>query len=446
MVQLPHRIGKYTLHRRLGGGGMGQVYLATLEGAGGFERDVAIKLVRSELAASDQMIEMFLREGRALAALNHRNVIHVFELDAEGDQLYLAMEYLSGLDLGQIRTKGPLAWPAAVYIAAEVARGLAAAHALRRPDAPHGIVHGDVSPSNVMVCKDGAVKVLDFGIARPVGFAPSGVNGKLPYLPPESLVGSSPDERTDLYGLGVVLYELLTGERLFRAASDAKIRERVMHEKVAPPSATVQDLPPPLDALVMTMINRDRAARPSSALEVAEALDRIVDGRFTAADLAAMIERMTQPWGPAPTTMTPLGRTQAAHSGPQTPSVESPTRSRGIVIGIAAVVALGGGAVVWQAWDTHSSPRVEPKPVTMETPPPVVEPPTPTIEPAKPGEPAVEAPKHRAPSKRVVHKPPIAEKIVTKPSDTKPAKPEQPKPDGSASIAPGYLANPFEKK
>src|SRR5258706_2383812 len=113
---------------------MGEVFLATLDGAGGFSREVAIKLIRTDLATSPKLVELFLREGRALAALSHRNVVQVFELDAEGDQLYLAMEYVRGIDLVQIRrATSALPWQAAVYIASEAARGLASAHELR-PD------------------------------------------------------------------------------------------------------------------------------------------------------------------------------------------------------------------------------------------------------------------------------------------------------------------------
>jgi serine/threonine protein kinase len=164
------------------------------------------------------------------------------------------MEYLKGVSLREVNLtqRGPLPWAGAAFIAAEVARGLAAAHALRGPDAPAGLLHGDLSPSNVMICDDGAVKLLDFGLARPSGREPSvsGVQGKLAYLPPEAVSGIALDHRTDLYSLGVTLYEMLAGVRPFQAQNDLELIERIRSGEVRPPSAHVSSVPRELEELV----------------------------------------------------------------------------------------------------------------------------------------------------------------------------------------------------
>ena len=456
MVDLPHRLGKYTLQRRIGSGGMGRVYLANLEGAGGFTREIAVKLVRPELSASTRATDLFLREGRALAALSHRNIVQVFELDAEGEQLYLAMEYLRGLDLGQIRARGPVSWPAAVYIASEAARGLAAAHNARSVDAPDGIVHGDISPSNVMACFDGAVKVLDFGIARPLGLASTaGVGGKLPYLPPEVIVGSAPDERADIYALGLVLYELLVGERLFRATSDSEIMHRVMQETVVAPAARIEGIPRALDALVMRSIARDLFTRPASAGELADALDRIVERSFGATDLATLVESLaTRPSELGHEALTPVGRTEAfalhrtgGLTAPVTASVLSrvPKRTRrwGLIAGLvgAAVTA----TVILQ---------IRTRPVQRAAEPEVNVVPVLRVENRAPTSPPVAAP--RTPSPPLAA--PVATPVPAEVATVKPgrahvykrarpiAAPLAPEHQGSGSISPGYLANPFGDK
>jgi serine/threonine-protein kinase len=480
VLDLPYRLGKYTLHRSLGGGGMGRVYLATLEGAGGFERDIAIKLVRAELADSQRAIEMFLREGRALAALNHRNVIQVFELDTEGNQLYLAMEYLRGLDLSQLRARGPLAWAVAAFIASEAARGLASAHAIRSADAPNGIVHGDVSPSNVMACHDGSVKVLDFGIARPVGRTGGSISGKMPYLPPEVVVGGAPDAGTDVYSLGVVLYELLTGEKLFRAGSDPEMAQRVLRDVVPGPSTIAKDMPPALEALVMSAIARDRTQRPASAQDFAHALDRIVDGRVGAADLAGLVASLTEKPAVRSTELaTPVGRTEvAAHAytvsqtATATPSASDarelnplrtwsspssspsrralPTTKHGMrraLIAVTAALVAGGAIAVWQLRGESapsSESSVVPMRAAVETgeaapasasasaPAPASAPASAPVAAAEPP-PVATANGHAA-------KPARRKRILTRPKRPPSAQ------AGSGSISPGFIANPFEKK
>jgi serine/threonine-protein kinase len=331
---------------------------------------------------------------------------------------------------------------------------------VRGPDAHEGIVHGDVTPSNEIACFDGAVKVLDFGIARPVGLAAaSGVGGKLPYLPPEVIVGGAPDVRTDIYGLGLVLYEMLTGQRVYRAESDAEIIRRVMHDPVHAPSTHVPGLPPVLDQLVMTLVARDRAVRPGSAVDVAESLDRILAGRFGAADLATLVDKLATRTNESTTvTATPVGRTEpvdAARAGQHTAvatdsSVPLPRARRHWIAAIAGGVALAGGIAAWQLTARETAPSASEKTDTVvpmrtsEQPAPTADSP-PTPAPSTPA--ATEAPSEAAPVAEPVRAAP-AKRVVkrSRPSANKPSTPSTDPGPGSGGISPGYLANPFEKK
>jgi eukaryotic-like serine/threonine-protein kinase len=284
------RIGKYEIVRTLGGGGMGEVYLARLCGPGGFAREVALKVIRPSLAADRRYVDMFLREGRLLAHLSHRSIVQIHELGSEDGRVYLAMEYLRGASLRELLAAlgGRAPWTLAVHVCAEIAGALAAAHDLRREDAPRGLVHGDLSPSNVMVCVDGAVKVLDFGLARPSGadFSQSGIYGKLPYLAPEVLSRAVVDHRVDVYALGVMLYELVTGDLPFRGKSEMETMHLIRCAKPVPPSELTDDLPAGLDAVVARAMSRDRSTRYRSAADLAFELGALVRGRFGAAELA----------------------------------------------------------------------------------------------------------------------------------------------------------------
>ncbi len=288
------RLGKYVLVRLLGAGGMGEVYLARVEGVGGFSREVAIKIVPPSAIRSPKAIERFLREGRLLASLSHRNIIGVFDLDTADDQPFLVMEYLRGVDLRSVlhHQAGPLPWAAAAFIGAEVSRALTAAHGLTSEDLPRGIIHGDLSPANVMLCFDGAVKVLDFGLARACGaeVTSAGIRGKLPYLPPESLAGVALDHRADIYALGVTLYRCLTGRMPHEPTNDPEVMLRAQRARVHPPTELVDELPPPIERAVLQALVPDRGQRLQRADELAEALEAALEGRFGPPDLTRLLE------------------------------------------------------------------------------------------------------------------------------------------------------------
>ena len=368
-------LGKYALVRRLGGGGMGEVHLATLEGAAGFRREVAIKVIQPGVAATPRFIELFLREGRVLASLNHRGIVNVFELDLDDGRPYLVMEYLRGIDLKLWlkRAGGRLPWLAAAYVCAEVARALAAAHELRHPEAPQGIAHGDLSPSNVMLCVDGAVKLFDFGLARAAGVetSTSGVEGKLPYLAPELHVGVPHDASTDLYSLGVMTYECLTGKRPFKGRNDLETLNLVLHGEVRPPREHEPFVPRALSDLVMQALSRDRSLRPSSARRMAEAVEEVLDGRFGAADLATTLSAAGIPAAaeePEGDDLATVADGPRAHRVRGSDDVEqakvsksTPRRRRWVVLAASAgtLFLVGGAGIVWT---TRSRPALDGRP------------------------------------------------------------------------------------
>ncbi|MBL8952975.1 MAG: serine/threonine protein kinase [Myxococcaceae bacterium] len=346
------RVGKYRLVERIGEGGMGEVYRARLESTTGFARDVALKLIRRDVATDPRMRELFLREGRALAAVRHRGVVQVLELDSEGDRLFLAMEYLDGVDLRRLLTAhgGRLPWATAAFIASEVALALGAAHAL-------GLVHRDLSPSNVMVCRDGAVKVLDFGLAKPAQAeqSVSGLQGKVHYAAPEVIVGTTVDHRADLYSLGVVLYEAVAGRQPFGGATDFDTMNQVLRAEVPPPASGSQEL----DALILKALARDRAARFQDGDVLARALSQVVGDRCRAADLPALLPAPAKPAEPV--------------SMPA--EVSKPPSRRGLVLAIAGgalLLAAGGGALLV----TRPEPAPVEPPVVVTPPPPPAAAPT----------------------------------------------------------------------
>ncbi len=344
------RVGKYKLVERIGEGGMGEVYRARQESSAGFARDVALKLIRREVAADPRMRELFLREGRALAAVRHRGVVQVLELDAEGDRLYLAMEYLDGVDLRRLLTAhgGKVPWATAAFICSEVALALGAAHA-------QGLVHRDLSPSNVMVCRDGAVKVLDFGLAKPTHAeqSVSGLQGKVHYASPEVIVGTSVDHRADLYSLGVVLYEAITGRQPFGGATDFDTMNQVLRAEVPAPKTEL----PELDELLLKALAKDRTARFQDGEALARALTKLVGDRCRATDLPALL----------PSPLSPR-RGEGQGEG----AVESSKQPRKSVLKPLAAGALlvAAGAAVWMIQKPKPEPPTQPPQAEPKQPAP----------------------------------------------------------------------------
>ncbi len=278
--------GKYELTGQLGQGGMAEVWKATLRGAAGQERTLVLKRVLPQLVRDEEFVAMFVREGQLCSMLSHENIVEVFELGVLGGEYYLAMEYVPGKDLHalmQARRKEPPPPGLAAYVGRELGRALGYAHAAKDGSgAPLRIVHRDVTPSNVMLCFDGGIKLVDFGVAKAFALSSAritsagAVRGKLGYMSPEQIAGGEVDHRTDLFSVGVTLYEVLTGRRLFLGENDAETLEKVLSGPIYEPSRINPAVPPALDAVVMRALARDRDRRFQSGDELADALEPCV--------------------------------------------------------------------------------------------------------------------------------------------------------------------------
>ncbi len=275
-------LGRYEVLCLLATGGMASVHLARAAGIGGFEKLLVIKRILPHAAKDESFIQMFLDEARIAATLDHANVAHVFDVGSAHGDVFLAMEFLHGHDLRSIvrRIDGPLPIGPALAIAISMCAGLHYAHDKRGPDGQLlGLVHRDVSPSNVVVTYDGSVKVIDFGIAKAtnrLGETMSGaLKGKPGYMSPEQCLGDRElDRRSDVFCVGIVLYELTTGTRLFggRGTEFAQLRE-IVEVDVAPPSTAVATYPPALERIVLKALRREPNERYQTALELQRDLE-----------------------------------------------------------------------------------------------------------------------------------------------------------------------------
>jgi eukaryotic-like serine/threonine-protein kinase len=268
-----HTIGKYRLIRDLGVGGMAQVFLAAREGPEGFSKPYVVKRILPELSRDEQFANMFVIEAKVAAMLDHPNIAHVFEFEIENGDYYLVLEYVAGASLERImrasrKRSQPLGPQVGVEVGAAVAQALVYAHELTLPDGRAlELVHRDISPGNVLISRDGVVKLTDFGVVKTAMTATvvGVVKGKWAYMSPEQIRGQAVDQRSDLFSLGIVLYEVITGWRLFRGDSVADTATRVVGAVVQSPRVVVPDIDPGLEHIVMKLLERDPQARYQSA-------------------------------------------------------------------------------------------------------------------------------------------------------------------------------------
>jgi serine/threonine protein kinase len=296
----PLRLGAYELVKPLAQGGMADVYLGKAEGPGGFERHAAVKVLNRERSLDAESCALFLDEARVVAMLNHRNIASVLDVDVENGLHYLAMEYVHGADLRQLLlacANGSTlpSYEVSLSIVAQAAAGLDHAHRRNGPDGkPLHLVHRDVSLSNIMVGYDGSVKVVDFGIARStlssVHTAPGVVRGKASYMSPEQCLGDVVDHRTDVFALGIVLYELTTGARCFHGKSDFERMLAVVKGEYVRPSELIEDYPAELEHVVRTALALDVNRRYPSCAALIDALEGVMS-RYGWIGGATSIER-----------------------------------------------------------------------------------------------------------------------------------------------------------
>jgi serine/threonine protein kinase len=340
VAQLPKPIqfGKYTLFERIGRGGMADVYKGRIQGPAGFERVFVIKRILPHLSDEPTFIKMFVEEAKLSARLNHPNIVQIFELGAVEGEYFISMEYIRGRDLAETmraiwKTMGPPRPEVVAYIGREACRALSYAHHLTDDNGrPLRMIHRDVSPSNIMMSYEGAVKLLDFGIAKALGEAPettkSGtMKGKYAYMAPEQTEGEDVDARIDIFSCGIVLHEVLTGRRLFKGANDVQTIERVRRCEVPRPSLQNPLCPPELDAILLKALARNRDDRFSDAAEMADALDDVVHAaRFQPSHLAHLLYELFPIEGGAAPTARPTTQTSSHITGSSVPSsMRSPT-------------------------------------------------------------------------------------------------------------------------
>ncbi len=300
----PEQFGRYVLLDRVGTGGMAEVFRAVMPGAEGFRRTFVVKRIIGERARSPYFVEMFVREARINAVLHHPNIVQVFDFGEVGGTYYLAMEYVRGRDVAAVARRlrhaaRPCPVAVAAFIAHEVAQALGYAHALTAADGTAlNVVHRDVSPSNIICQRAGGVKLLDFGIAQALTEPEAEKSertfkGKLAYIAPERIKNQTADGRSDLFSLGVVLWELLAGRKLFRGKTELETLQNVAEMPVPAPSTIRPDVPPELDQVVARALARDPAQRYATAYELAEDLDAVLTGlRYQRRALPALLREL----------------------------------------------------------------------------------------------------------------------------------------------------------
>ena len=278
--------GRYQLLGLLGQGGMGRLYIAERRGIQGFVKIVALKRIQPHLADSKQLREMFLNEARIAARLEHPNIVATYELGEVDGNYFISMEYLPGEDLSAIiagSQDGRMPIDIAAALTQQAAQGLHYAHEARDGHGKAiGLVHRDVSPRNIFVTYHGVVKLLDFGVVRgpeKQKSIPGVFKGKYGYCAPEQIEGKPVDRRTDVFCLGITLWESLTGARLFDASTDAATIDAVRSRSVEAPSVLRPDVPPELDAITMRALSRDPDRRFRTAHDMSEELDRYLMGQ-----------------------------------------------------------------------------------------------------------------------------------------------------------------------
>lgn len=413
------QLGRYEILTQLASGGMASVYIARSQGVAGFERLVAIKVLHPHLAYEHEFISMFLDEARLAARIRHTNVVSTLDVsDSPGDGYFLVMDYVEGNHfgalLGRAAQKGELLpRPFVFRVLMDALHGLGAAHRLADEDGtPLKLVHRDVSPHNILVGTDGISRLTDFGVAkadvRMASTRAGQFKGKLSYMAPEQAASSQSDQRSDLFSIGIILWESLTGRRLFRGESNAATLNKLLNDTIPKPSSHGSELEP-YDDVVMKALNRNPDHRHQSAEELIEALDAVagrggvaktrdvadvvraldaehlLDQRKRVRDAIELLGRAALPGLPVP--MPRDGGPTDSQTYDRMPSTfresevsgitsdgapvvvrpaESPLLLRWLVTALAIVVFLYAGFLVWQTLGTPAYGGASERPAVQD--------------------------------------------------------------------------------
>lgn len=421
------QFGQYILVERIARGGMAEIWKARMRGVEGFEKLVAIKRILPHLSEDADFVHMFIDEAKLAAQLNHNNIVHIYDLGRIGSSYYIAMQYVDGHDLKDILKQAaergdPMPIELGLFVASKVAAALDYAH--RKRDFENhelGIVHRDVSPQNVLISTEGDIKLCDFGIAKAaskVSHTQAGaLKGKLQYMSPEQAWGRPIDRRSDIFALATVLFEMLTGRRLFAGENEISVLEQVREARAEPPSRFNEEVSAEVDALVMRALQRDPETRYQSAADMARDIDSVLFSfrpTPTSADLAIYLDRiysveaqtlvtaLEEPQPPVAVEAPPPPKAPKPQPVPSpvtpprplpmsTPAVEprsaamAPPRKHRLAIPIAAAFMLAAAGVVGAILLTGkrdsapagvSAERAAPATATAAIPPPTSTPPT----------------------------------------------------------------------
>ncbi len=430
MLPVGSHLGRYQIIRRIALGGMAELYLARQLGDAGYEKVVALKRVLPHLAEDPQFVEMFLNEARLAAGLNHSGIAQVMDFGTEGGEHFMTLEYVHGRSVSQLLREAGRALPrsVALTIAHEVAGALHYAHERVGADGrPLGLVHRDVSPSNILVSYDGDVKLVDFGIAKATAHShatqTAAIKGKIAYMAPEQLRGESLDRRSDLFALCVVFYEMLLGKRCFSAPGEFALINRVAEARFVKPSKINPEIEAELETLIADGLSVDPDGRPRSARALQGRLEAVANAHDLRLSKVALAEFMEHTFGVVDyprTDMLPLP--DQTLTGPDEPTkvpVPPPPRSRSAWPWI--VLALGVGVTGGVAGMRMGVSDEEP--TTREsTPAAVSQPAVPRPESVEPDpeEPAPEPPPAADPEPEVVLEvEPVAEPVPSAPRKKK---------------------------
>jgi tRNA A-37 threonylcarbamoyl transferase component Bud32 len=345
------RLGKYEVLELRGSGGMAEVYVARAHEAAGVTQWAVIKRVLPHLARDPEFVRMFLDEAKITASLDHPNIAHVKEVGRGAGEFFIALEFVHGVDLKRILKEsavhGPVPYGPALTIVGAVADALDYAH-------ERGIVHRDVTPSNIMVTYEGHAKVLDFGIAKAARTAMTRagtIKGKVGYMSPEQCLAEEVDRRTDVFALGILLYEITLGRKLFRGDSDFAIMNQITLGRITPPRGLNPQYPEELEAIVLQALALDPAARFQSARAFASAVDDFAHGHAVRTSPAVVAGWMRAVFGEAPpmvvaTERAPItARDDAPVLATRWSLPGKPRRSRMVAIGLlGGALGIGIGA------------------------------------------------------------------------------------------------------